>query len=105
MDNEVKIEIENKAGESKTITIPNNIGLNLMEVLKASEFDIEATCGGMALCATCHVRIMEGLNSDTILKEEEINMLDTLPKIYPESRLSCQIPISIIKQKIKVKLL
>lgn len=64
-----------------------------MEVLKASDYDILATCGGMALCATCHVQILEGIEKLDEQSDNELDMLDTLPEITDESRLSCQIKL------------
>ena len=50
-----------------------------MEVLKASDYTILATCGGMALCATCHVQVLEGLDQLPPAQDAELDMLDTLP--------------------------
>ena len=65
-----------------------------MEVLKASDYSILATCGGMALCATCHVQVLDGYEKLPPAEDDEINMLDTLPDASFDSRLSCQIRIS-----------
>lgn len=47
-----------KSGERQTIEVPNDMGLNLMELLKGEAYEtIEGICGGMALCATCHIKI------------------------------------------------
>jgi 2Fe-2S ferredoxin len=90
----ISVTVEDRKGIVQTIEIPTDAGLSLMEALKASDYDIEATCGGMALCATCHVRIIKGLELLPPQGDAELDMLDTLPVIYPESRLSCQIRVS-----------
>ncbi len=90
----ISVTVEDRKGIIQTIEIPTDVGLSLMEALKASDYDIEATCGGMALCATCHVRIIKGLELLPPQGDAELDMLDTLPVIYPESRLSCQIHVS-----------
>jgi len=72
---------------------PTDLGLSIMELLKASDYPIKATCGGMALCATCHIEI----DNDIMPYEPndvEMTMLDTLPVLYDTSRLSCQIRIT-----------
>src|SRR5690606_26302048 len=51
----IHIPIEEPSGNSNTLQIPEGVSLRLMEVLKASDYNIPATCGGMALCATCRV--------------------------------------------------
>lgn len=75
------------------IEIPEGINLSLMEVLKASEYDILATCGGLGICATCHVAVLEAPDSLPPVNDTELDMLDTLPEAGPNSRLSCQIRV------------
>ncbi len=87
----IQITIEDRTGERKGIEIPEGINLSLMELLKASEYDILATCGGMALCATCHVEVLEGGEELPPLSDPELDILDTLPDASPRSRLACQL--------------
>lgn len=89
----IEVKITGRDGETRTIQIPTDISLSLMEVLKAEGYPILATCGGMALCATCHVQVMKGYESLPQPEELEWAMLDTLPNFTPQSRLSCQIKI------------
>ena len=65
-----------------------------MEVLKASDYTILSTCGGIALCATCHVQVLKGLEDLPIAGNDEMDMLDTLPDAGFDSRLACQIRMS-----------
>ena len=88
------ITIEDRDGEQQPIEVPEEISLSLMEVLKASDYNILATCGGMALCATCHVQVLKGLEALPSPGDEEMNMLDTLPDAGFDSRLACQIRIT-----------
>ncbi|HEY0668683.1 MAG TPA: 2Fe-2S iron-sulfur cluster-binding protein [Sphingobacteriaceae bacterium] len=90
----IKITVEDRDGQSRELEIPSDINLSLMEVLKASEYNILATCGGMALCATCHVQVLEGLDKLKEANDAELDMLDTLPDAGFDSRLSCQIRIN-----------
>lgn len=90
----INITVEDRNGETQTIEVPTDINLSLMEVLKASEYQILATCGGMALCATCHVQVKEGLDNLPEPSNDEMDMLDTLPDAGFDSRLACQIRIS-----------
>ena len=62
-DNLIKIGVVDRDGSENILEIPTDINLSLMEILRASEYEILATCGGMALCATCHVEVIEGLES------------------------------------------
>lgn len=90
----IKLTIEDRNGEQQDVEVPEDISLNLMEVLKASGYNILATCGGMALCATCHVQVLKGLEQLPEAGIEEMDMLDTLPDAGFDSRLACQIRIS-----------
>ncbi len=90
----ISIGVRTKNGEEKLLEVPIDIGLNLMEFLKASNYDIQATCGGMALCATCHVSIEKGIENLNEITDDESAILDTLPGIRATSRLSCQIKLN-----------
>ena len=90
----INITIEDRNGEQQDVEIPEEISLSLMEVLRASGYNILATCGGIALCATCHVRVLKGLEKLPEAGNDEMDMLDTLPDANFDSRLACQIRIS-----------
>jgi len=100
----VKFTVENLAGEQQEVEFPTDMNLNLMEALKASEYDIQATCGGMALCATCHIGVE---NHEEVIgdpKDAEMDMLDTLPDADFDSRLACQVPVNENLEGIHIKL-
>lgn len=67
--------------------------LNLMELCKANELPVEGTCGGMALCASCHVYV-ESSHDLPPASEDEENMLDEAFFVKSNSRLGCQIKIT-----------
>lgn len=90
----ITFQVENSNGQQRLIEVPGDINLNLMEVLRASDYPIEATCGGMALCATCYVEVLEGGEQLDGPTEAELDMLDTLPSSNLRSRLACQVKIS-----------
>ena len=90
----ITFQVEDPNGVVKPIEIPQGITLSLMEVLKASEYSIPATCGGMALCATCHVEVKSGLESLPSPTDIELDMIDTLPDATRLSRLACQIAVT-----------
>lgn len=89
----ISFDVEDLHGNIRTIEVPEDISLSLMEVLKASEYSIQATCGGMALCATCHVEIADGGGGLGNPNDAELDMIDTLPNANANSRLACQIRI------------
>ena len=89
----IRFTVEDRNGEQQPVEVPDEISLSLMEVLKASGYNVLATCGGMALCATCHVQVLEGLDALDPAGDEEMDMLDTLHDAGYDSRLACQIRI------------
>lgn len=103
-ENLVIISVEDQQGNVRDVEVPTDMNLSLMEVLKASEYDILATCGGMALCATCHIEVLNDVPVSEI-NDAEMDMLDTLPNAGANSRLSCQIRVNNDIQGLKIKIL
>lgn len=100
----IKVFVQNLDLSETEIEIPLGISMSLMEILKGEEYPIEAICGGMALCATCRVEI---LNSDEVELDEandsELDMLESLPSCSDNSRLTCQLQISEKLNNLKFK--
>ncbi len=90
----INFTVEDQEGNRQQIEAPDDMGLSLMEALKASEYPVLATCGGMALCATCHVEILQGQDGLGDATDVELDQLEALPEYFPTSRLACQIRIS-----------
>ena len=91
-DNNIRIYITDRQGLVHEVEVPTDMGLNLMEVCKAQDLPVEGTCGGMALCASCHVYI-ESEHELTELSGDEEDMLDQAFFVQGNSRLGCQIKI------------
>ncbi len=93
MMNEITIFVTDREGIKHTLVAPTDMNLSLMEVMRMYELPVKATCGGMAMCATCQVYI----ESDHQLPEKadaEEAMLDEAFFVDDEkSRLGCQIKI------------
>ena len=100
----ISFHVQDTLGGIKAVEVPGDINLNLMEVLKASDYPIEATCGGMALCATCYVEVEKGIEQLDEPTIAELDMLDTLPSSHSRSRLACQIKLSDRLQNVLFKL-
>jgi len=93
MKETIHIKVTDREGVTQNLEAPTDMNLNIMEVMKAHELPVEGTCGGMALCASCHCYV----NSPHSLKapsEDEEDMLDSAFFVEDNSRLSCQIKIS-----------
>jgi len=104
MMKDVKIIIESETGEQTPLEVPTDMNLSLMEVLKGNGFPVLATCGGMALCASCHVEVLEN-EKFMQATDAEWEMLDTLPNLTDTSRLACQMRIAPEMEGLVVKLL
>ena len=92
MEELIKIIVETESGERVELEAPTDMGLSVMEVLKANEFDVQALCGGMAICATCHVEVLESGELPE-MSDDEAYMLESLPHATESSRLSCQLRV------------
>ena len=91
---DITVHIQNSDNSVTSLEAPTDIGLSLMEFLKGNDYEIIATCGGLALCATCHVEIINGFENLNSISDDENAMLDTVPNITNTSRLSCQLKLS-----------
>ena len=100
---EINITIIDREGVDHEIEVPLGVDLNMMEVAKASELPVEGTCGGMALCASCHMYI-ESEHDIFDRSDDEENMLDQAFFVEDNSRLGCQIKITEEIDGLKVRL-
>ena len=90
---DININIIDRERNKHSIVVPTDMNMNLMEACKSYEFPIEGICGGMAMCASCHVYV----NSNSLLddvREDEKAMLSEAFNIKSSSRLGCQIQIT-----------
>jgi 2Fe-2S ferredoxin len=81
---------------SATIDLQCATGQSLMQAAVANNVEwIEADCGGMMTCATCHVYVrQEFLSKLPDMTGDEDSMLDFTASLRkPNSRLSCQVPL------------
>jgi len=63
---------------------------SLLSLLIDKDVDIDHTCGGVCACSTCHVYVLQGLDTSPDPIEEEEDQLDFAPGVQDNSRLSCQ---------------
>ena len=103
MDNQIKILVKDRDGKYHDLITPTDMSLNLMEVLKINEFDIEGTCGGIAMCASCQCYIKSNHKLDKKSFDEEA-MLSEAFYVKKESRLGCQIKITKDLNDLKVEI-
>lgn len=89
----VNITIVDREGEEHKVEAPTDMNMNLMELCKSMELPVEGTCGGMAMCASCHCYIKTDHELPEKTDEEE-DMLDQAFNVEENSRLGCQIQLT-----------
>lgn len=88
----INITVIDREGEPHELEAPTDMNLNLMEVCKMYELPVKGTCGGMALCSTCHVYV-ESSHALPEMQDAEADMLDQAFFVEDNSRLGCQLRI------------
>jgi len=82
-------------GDAEVVDAPSGTSV-MMAALSNSVDGILAECGGQAMCATCHVYVTDEWRARLPeMAEDEDMMLDEAhSERLPQSRLSCQIPVT-----------
>jgi 2Fe-2S ferredoxin len=90
----VKLVVTDKDG--RDVEVDARAGLSIMENIRQLPRSVEAICGGLCSCATCHVFIdPESMPRLPPRRHEERLMLSSSPAFDPaRSRLSCQIKVT-----------
>jgi len=99
----INITIIDRKDVPHEIEVPLGVDLNLMEVAKASELPVEGTCGGMALCASCHCYV-QSEHEIFDRSDDEEDMLDQAFFVEDNSRLGCQVKMEEEMDGLVVKL-
>jgi len=89
-----KIHVTDRAGHR--LDVEARDGLTLMEPLRDIPDGIEALCGGMCSCSTCHVFVEpQWAQKLPAAKSDEMELLEGSECYRPgESRLACQVKVS-----------
>lgn len=103
---DITIKIKDRKGQTHEVKVPTDMALNLMQVVQAYELEPVGTvgmCGGKLMCPTCHCYIEKDVNTPEKREMEEAT-LSRLMHLKPNSRLSCQIPITKEMEGIEITL-
>lgn len=92
-ENSIQLTVIDREDVRHEIEVPLEVDLNVMEVCKAEELPVQGTCGGMALCSTCHCYILSETELPDMSEAEE-DMLDQAFDVEQNSRLGCQLKIA-----------
>lgn len=63
---------------------------SILEICMGHGIELDHACGGVCACSTCHVHVLEGLDSCNEATEEEEDELEEAYDLKPNSRLGCQ---------------
>lgn len=89
----MKIKVTGRDGNYEEVT--GDVGYRLMEVLRELDNGVEAICGGMCSCGTCHVYVDDEWRQRlAAIEPDEDELLDSLENRQENSRLSCQIELT-----------
>lgn len=63
---------------------------SILDIAEGAGLEIDHACGGVCACATCHVKVREGLETCSKPTEDEEDQIDGARDVDIDSRLSCQ---------------
>lgn len=99
----INVTVIDRDGVEHNLEAPTDMNMNMMEMCKAYELPVEGTCGGMALCASCHCYVLSDHDLPEASDDEE-DMLDQAFFVEDNSRLGCQIKIKEAIDGLRVQL-
>jgi len=74
---------------------------SILDIAITHGVQIEHACGGVGVCATCHVIIDGGMENLSQATDEELDRVDYAPNSTPTSRLACQ---AVVKGDVTVRI-
>ena len=96
-----QITVEDREGN--VLELDATEGYSLMETLRDIDNGVEAICGGMCSCATCHIYVAdEWMSKLPPRSDDEQDILEDLQFMQENSRLSCQINVDSSLEGIRV---
>jgi|TARA_B110000259_G_C14001149_1_gene396331 ferredoxin len=105
-EKDINIVITDREGVVHNVIAPTDMSINLMELIKIHELENDGSigiCGGMAMCASCQCYI-ESQHNLTPKSDDEEAMLSEAIYLQSNSRLVCQIPITVDLDNLKIKI-
>jgi len=99
----IKVFVIDRDEKRHELDAPTDMNMNMMELCKSYELPVEGTCGGMAMCASCHMYVLSS-HEISERSEDEEDMLDEAFFVEDNSRLGCQIKLNTDLDGLEVKL-
>lgn len=102
--NEITITVTDPTGQIHILECPLDMGLTLKDICKAYELPMEAMCGGMGMCATCHCYILSNIEGLLEKSAVEYALLSEVFNEKTNSRLACQIPLTVDLEGLSIEI-
>ena len=102
-ENMIKVVVIDRDDKRHELDAPTDMNMNMMELCKSYELPVEGTCGGMAMCASCHMYVLSSHEIGERSDDEE-DMLDEAFFVEDNSRLGCQIKLADSLDGLEIKL-
>ena len=89
-----RLVVTNRVGQ--VAQVEGTLGISLMENIRELNDSVDAICGGLCACATCHVFIDPAWVNKLPQRQDEETLLisDSANYVAEQSRLSCQIQLT-----------
>ncbi|WP_310560216.1 2Fe-2S iron-sulfur cluster-binding protein [Flavobacterium sp.] len=103
---DITIKIKDRKGQLHKVKAPTDMALNLMQVIRVYILEAAGTiglCGGIALCHTCQCFALNDVNLPE-KGEAELATLSRLPNSKTNSRLSCQILVTVGLEGLEIEI-
>lgn len=99
----IKVFVIDRDEKRHELDAPTDMNMNMMELCKSYDLPVEGTCGGMAMCASCHMYVLSS-HEISERSEDEEDMLDEAFFVEDNSRLGCQIKLAADLDGLEVRL-
>lgn len=100
----ITIHVTDLEGTEHELLAPTDMGFSVMEAIRANELPIKATCGGMAMCATCNCNVKSDHELPEMSEDEEAMLDEAFVLDNEGSRLMCQIPVTDTIDGLKIEM-
>ena len=103
---DITLKIIDREGTAHEVLAPTDMNMNIMELVRMYELAPDGTigiCGGMAMCASCQCYVLNDVKIPEKSDEEDA-MLWEAYNVKENSRLGCQIQITVAINGLEIEL-
>jgi len=74
---------------------------SVLDIAVTHGVEIEHACGGVGVCATCHIIVEKGMENLSDPSDDELDRVDYAPSSTPQSRLAC---MAVVKGDVTIRI-